>query len=125
MPSIESLAIDGPARDAVAVVNLIESDAGGHHHLFHLGGVPDGSLGIEVERLDEDAATPAGQSRSHKGTRVVNREQASLECDAAREEEFTEVNDAGFSLIDGCQGGQVRPCVDNAQTLFGIPDNRC
>jgi hypothetical protein len=81
MPSIHPTAIDCPARHAVSVVNLFQSDARGHHDSFHVGSVLNSHRRIEVKRLDKDAATPVCQSRTYERARIVNRQQSSLETD--------------------------------------------
>ena len=67
--------MDGPARDSVSVVDLLQANARGHDDLLHRGRVLERLVGIEVQRLDEDTATTAGQSRRHERARVVTGEQ--------------------------------------------------
>ena len=124
MPSRQGSAIDGPAGHAVSVVNLTQGDARRYHELLHPGCIPGGGLGIEVKRLDQDAATVLRQSGTHEGPGVIEREQASLDLDAAGEEEITKVQDAGLSLIRANQVGHLLPGLDNTPTLLGIRNDR-
>jgi hypothetical protein len=61
------------------MVNLFQGDARGHHNIFHAGSVLNSHIGIEVKRLDKDAATPVCQSRTYESARIANRQQSSLE----------------------------------------------
>ena len=70
MPSVESTPIDCPTRDAVTVVNLLQSDARGYHDIFHLRGVLNSSGWIGIKRLDEDTATSPGQAGTHERSRI-------------------------------------------------------
>jgi len=83
MASLQPTPIDCPARHAVSVVNLWQGDARGHHIIFHACSVTDSRPGVGVKRLDKDAATPVRQSRTHEGARIGERQQSSLNTDAA------------------------------------------
>lgn len=124
MASVEGAAIDGPARHAVAVVNLIQLDARGDYNVFHCGCVLDGRIEIEIQRLDENPTAAVGQSGGHKGTGVVTREQAGLDAHATGKQKLTKLDDARLSLIGGHQVGQVFPRLNEAPTLLRICDDR-
>ena len=81
--SVEGASIDCPAWEAIPVVNLLQRDARGHDNVFHLGRVTHRNVSIGIERLDEDAATPAGQSGTHERSRIVSAQQSRLDTNAS------------------------------------------
>src|SRR5690242_12244498 len=78
MSSLERASIDGPARDAITMVDLLQRDTRGCNNVFHPGGVLNSNVGIGVERLDKDAAAAACQAGTHEGSRIFNAQQSSL-----------------------------------------------
>jgi hypothetical protein len=86
MSSVEPTPIDCPTRDAVTVVNLLQSDARGYHDVFHLRSVLNSSVGIGVKRLDEDAPTSACQAGMHERSRVFSAQQPGLDTYASGEQ---------------------------------------
>ena len=83
MASIQSTLIDCPTRYAVTVVNLLQSDARGHHNVFHLGRLLNSRLRIGIQRLDKDAPTSACQARTHERSRIFRTQQSSLDTNAS------------------------------------------
>jgi len=123
--ALEGAAIDGPAGGIVTVVNLFESDAGSEDGFFHGGGVGQGSARTGVERFDEDAPATRGQAGADEGVGVVEGEQAGFEGDSAREKEFAEFDNAGFTLIDGDEVGKLLPRGDDAEALAWVSNDGC
>jgi hypothetical protein len=124
MSSLERASIDGPARDAITMVDLLQRDTRGCNNVFHPGGVLNSNVGIGVERLDKDAAATACQTGTHERSRIFNAQQSSLDSDASRQQELTKLYDSALALIRGNEVGHLLPGVDDSQPLFRIRNYR-
>jgi len=125
VPSIEAASIDRPTRRAITVVNLLQPDAGGDQYGFHLGSVVQGIVRISIKRLDQDPATPGGQSGTHKRASVITRQQSRLDTDAAGQQQLAELYDSRFALVRRDKVRQFFPCLDDPETLAWIRHDRC
>jgi hypothetical protein len=100
------------------VVNLLQRDARGHHNVFHLGSVLNGSLRIGVKRLDKDAAIPACQSASFALSNPIS---IPTPPDSSNSQSFTIPR---FALIRSNKVRHFLPSLDDTETLSWIPHNR-
>ncbi|MDQ3162012.1 MAG: hypothetical protein M3Q92_04155 [Actinomycetota bacterium] len=75
---------DRPAGDAVAVVDLLEPDRSAGEGVLHGGCVCDRIVGVDVERLDQDADAPIGEAGVDGGVRVGELEQGKRVSDHSR-----------------------------------------
>jgi len=71
VPARDSALHDVPCCNAVAMVDLLESDARVAERLLHRGRVRHGSVRVGIERLDEHAYAAVGDARPDECVRVL------------------------------------------------------
>ncbi|HYZ05629.1 MAG TPA: hypothetical protein VE691_11140 [Rubrobacter sp.] len=125
MAARHGAAVDRPRGDAVAVVDLLEPDAAfGERPLDGLG-VGDRIMGIGVQGLDQRPYAARRYPRGDEGARVVERQQASLDPDAPRDEQFAELENPLLSLICRHQIRKHRPGGDERAAALGVGLDSC
>jgi hypothetical protein len=82
------------------------------------------NVGIDVERLNEDAATPIREPGAHKSSRILDTEQSSLDSDATGQKQLAKLYDSWLTLIRCNKVRQFMPSLNRLETLSRIPHNR-
>jgi hypothetical protein len=103
---------DRPARDQLAVVDLLELDAGAFEHVLDCLCVGYGDRGIHLERLDEDAGATVRDSGLHESLGVADHEQTRLDANPAADQVIAELDDPSspwFAVTSS--GSSVQPAT--------------
>ena len=109
-----------PARDEVAVVDLLELDPRFDEHCFHRRRVVDGGLRIGIERLDQHARAAIDEGRLDQGLGVRDGEEARFDPDATVEQVLAERDDSLLALVRGDELRQLVPAADQLEPPLGI-----